>query len=619
MSVIVRRQNGPITLLCKGADSTIMKLLKSSESITKATENHLSSFAREGLRTLCLAMAELEESEYEEWSKLYHTAEIAIKQREEKLARAADLIEKDLTLVGVSAIEDRLQDGVPETIATLLRANINIWMLTGDKEETAIEIARSCRLFRNTPITQITQNFVTTREDAEQALLRVLTAIDAAQSRISQHNESEIDRSKRSSVVPMPESAKSRMIERTTQETQFLSSGRASSSRISSVEQQKHEGGGGDGDEGEGEEGDGVDGGLQLVIDGQSLDWCLKDFPHLLRQIAPHARAVVVCRASPMQKANIVNLVKTGMDKITLAIGDGANDVPMIQAAHIGIGIAGEEGTQAVRSSDYSIGQFRFLSRLLLIHGRYFHEQISTLFLYSFYKNFVFAMCHFYLGIESVFSGQTFYNDMVVTVFNVFFANFPILLLGVWDRDLAPHTVMAHPEVYKRGQNNEAFSFQRYLSWIFVAFCHSLPVFLVPVLVLEVSPLPSGHLSGFWAVSFATTTCVVLVVNLKILLIGRLFTWYHAAAILFGLVSLFVITKSYEAYLHMTFPNDPLVGIISTMCAEPSFWLVIVIATVLSLLPDFIYRACNELYFPSSIDCLRRLERSKRWKRHTPS
>lgn len=147
MSVIVKDPAGKIKLLCKGADTVIYERLDNSgREHGEVLLQHLESFATEGLRTLCCAVAELKKVEYDDWKQLYHKATISMQHREEKIEEAANLIERKLKLIGATAIEDKLQDGVPETIATLLSADINIWVLTGDKQETAINIGYSCKL-----------------------------------------------------------------------------------------------------------------------------------------------------------------------------------------------------------------------------------------------------------------------------------------------------------------------------------------------------------------------------------------------------------------------------------------------------------------------------------------
>jgi phospholipid-transporting ATPase len=147
MSTIFRTPEGKIICYCKGADTVILERLAKDNPYTEVTLTHLEEYAAEGLRTLCLAMREIPENEYQEWQKIYNTAQTTVSgNRAEELDKAAELIEHDFTLLGATAIEDKLQEGVPDTIATLQSAGIKIWVLTGDRQETAINIGMSCKL-----------------------------------------------------------------------------------------------------------------------------------------------------------------------------------------------------------------------------------------------------------------------------------------------------------------------------------------------------------------------------------------------------------------------------------------------------------------------------------------
>lgn len=327
MSAIIRMPDGRIVLFCKGADSVIYSRLKRGEQqeLRKSTAEHLEMFAREGLRTLCIAQKELDEQEYQTWNKEHDLAAAAIVDREDKLEIVSDAIERDLTLIGGTAIEDRLQDGVPDTIALLGDAGIKLWVLTGDKVETAINIGFSCNLLSNE------MDLIVFRVEDDN--------IGAAEMELDKHlaafgitgSDQELKAARKNHEPPGPTHA--------------------------------------------------------IVIDGDSLKLVLDD---RLRQkfllLCKRCKSVLCCRVSPSQKAAVVQMVKHGLDVMTLSIGDGANDVAMIQEADVGVGIAGEEGRQAVMSSDYAIGQFRFLQRLILVHGRWSYRRLAETIANFFYK-----------------------------------------------------------------------------------------------------------------------------------------------------------------------------------------------------------------------------------------
>lgn len=327
MSAIYRCPDGKIRCYCKGADTVILERLNDSNPHVEATLRHLEDYASEGLRTLCLAMREIPEQEFEEWSRIFETAGTTVGgNRAEELDKAAEIIEHDFYLLGATAIEDRLQDGVPETIHTLQQANIKVWVLTGDRQETAINIGMSCKLL------------------SEDMMLLIVNEETASATRDNIQKKLDAIRTQGDGTI----------------ETETLA----------------------------------------LVIDGKSLTFALeKDLEKMFLDLAVMCKAVICCRVSPLQKALVVKLVKKYQKQsILLAIGDGANDVSMIQAAHIGVGISGEEGLQAARSADVAIAQFRFLRKLLLVHGAWSYQRVSKTILFSFYKNIALYLTQFWVS-----------------------------------------------------------------------------------------------------------------------------------------------------------------------------------------------------------------------------
>jgi phospholipid-translocating ATPase len=331
MSVIIQMPDGTVRLFCKGADSIIYSRLTAGQhqqqELQKSTAQHLEMFAREGLRTLCVAERVLDLQEYRAWDELHDLAAQAITNRDEKLEEVANSIEQELTLLGGTAIEDRLQDGVPSTIALLAEAGIKLWVLTGDRVETAINIGFSCNLL-NEDMDLLLFNTHTDKPNAEAAAWELekhlskfgLTGSD------EELIEARLDHS-----PPIGTHA--------------------------------------------------------LVIDGDNLKFMLEDdLKQKFLLLCKQCKSVLCCRVSPAQKASVVRMVKDGLKVVALAIGDGANDVAMIQEADIGVGIAGEEGRQAVMCSDYAIGQFRFLQRLIMVHGRWAYRRLGEATANFFYK-----------------------------------------------------------------------------------------------------------------------------------------------------------------------------------------------------------------------------------------
>ena len=326
MSTIFRCPDGKIRIYCKGADTVIFERLARENTNMDVTLHHLEEYATEGLRTLCLAMREIPEQEFREWQQVFEKAATTVGgTRAEELDKAAEIIEHDFFLLGATAIEDRLQDGVPETIHTLQTAGIKVWVLTGDRQETAINIGMSCKLL------------------SEEMTLLLVNEDNSSATRSNLQNKLDAIRNQMAT--------------------------------------------GGDLET------------LALIIDGKSLTFALeKDMEHLFLELAVICKAVVCCRVSPLQKALVVKLVKRNLKALLLAVGDGANDVSMIRAAHVGVGISGVEGLQAARNADVAIAQFRYLRKLLLVHGAWSYQRISRVILYSFYKNIAMFMTQFWVS-----------------------------------------------------------------------------------------------------------------------------------------------------------------------------------------------------------------------------
>lgn len=392
MSAIVRMPNNQIILFCKGADSIIYSRLKRGEQqeLRRATAEHLEVFAREGLRTLCIAQRILSEEEYQDWNRKHELAAAAIQDREEKLEEVSDMIERDLTLLGGTAIEDRLQEGVPDTIALLAEAGIKLWVLTGDKVETAINIGFSCNLLNN---------------DMELIILKVEdNQLSTAEAELDKHlatfnmtgSDDDLKAAKKNHEPPAPTHA--------------------------------------------------------LVIDGDSLKLVIhEDLRQKFLLLCKNCKSVLCCRVSPAQKAAVVAMVKNGLDVMTLSIGDGANDVAMIQEADVGVGIAGEEGRQAVMSSDYAIGQFRFLQRLVLVHGRWSYRRLGETIANFFYKNIVWTFTIFWYQIFTNFDMTYVYDYTYILLFNLAFTSLPVIFMGVLDQDVSDKVSLAVPQLYRRG------------------------------------------------------------------------------------------------------------------------------------------------------------------------
>lgn len=429
MSVLVRAPDGQVLLFSKGADATMLELVAAPDSPSKAAtlaavETHLDEFSRKGLRTLVVGMRVLEPDTVEETLRRLHQASAALENRSAALESVYASLERDLTLLGATAVEDKLQPGVKNAMDKFREAGICLWVLTGDKVETAINISLSSGHF-----THQTNQLAAVGLPDEPTCLQVL-----------QSHRTRLLRARGDGV------AGSGYGTGIYEDWQVVD---GEGGCVGSVDTTAATVGTPGGTEDIADNATHLthNDGHVLVIDGKTLAIALETCKPLFKEVAwwvthkhpsacplpgtfsrkpltpplllPHCAcslcdSVLCCRLSPLQKALVVRLIKAGDGKglrrrlgpITLAIGDGANDVAMIQEAHIGVGILGKEGRQAARSSDFSFGRFEILLRLILVHGHQFYDRISFSVHYFFYKALVFVVPLFMFEIFNSFSSQ---------------------------------------------------------------------------------------------------------------------------------------------------------------------------------------------------------------------
>nr|XP_033779615.1 phospholipid-transporting ATPase ID isoform X2 [Geotrypetes seraphini] len=537
MSVIVRDPEGKIRLYCKGADTILFERLHASNyELMIATTEHLNEYAGDGLRTLVLAYKDLEEEYFEAWAERLQDASTALEGCDDKLTAIYEEIEQDMMLLGATAIEDKLQEGVPETIAILTLANIKIWVLTGDKQETAVNIAYSCKMLTD----DMTEIFI-----------------------ITGHTVLEVREELRQAQVKMIDTCQS-------VENGFSYPEKVSSSQITSILEA-------------------VTGEYALVINGHSLAHALEaDMEKEFLETACACKAVICCRVTPMQKAQVVELVKKYKKAVTLAIGDGANDVSMIKTAHIGVGISGQEGIQAVLASDYSFSQFKFLQRLLLVHGRWSYLRMCKFLCYFFYKNFAFTMVHFWFGFFCGFSAQTVYDQYFITLYNIVYTSLPVLAMGVFDQDVTEQRSLEYPKLYEPGQLNLLFNKQEFFICIAQGIYTSVFMFVIPYGVFVEATRDDGtQLADYQSFAVTVATSLVIVVSMQIGLdtgywtaINHFFIWGSLAmyfAILFAM---------HSNGLFEMFPNQfRFTGNAQNTLAQPTVWLTIALTTVVCIMP----------------------------------
>lgn len=566
MTVVIKHENR-IRLYCKGADSVIYQRLHANQERLKyKTMEDLNNFASDGLRTLVLAIRDVDEQFYNRW-KLKHS-QIALEHenaevKEDKLNQLYDELESDLTLIGVTAIEDKLQDHVPQTIANLLLAGIKIWVLTGDKQETAINIGYSCELLNDDMELLVVQG--ATSSDVQDELTTMYETI-RRRSEKKAHATNGAAHKNGTHV-------KSNTIDIYTEKDLSIVTFNEEMTIINA----------------KGKEMNGVDdhgnpstGEFALVIQGHSLMHALSpSLEKLFLEVSTRCKSCICCRVTPLQKALVVQLIQNYKKARTLAVGDGANDVSMIKTAHVGIGISGLEGNQATLASDYSIAQFRFLERLLLVHGRWSYYRICKFLRYFFYKNFTFTLCHFWYAFFCGFSAQTILDPMYISVFNLFYTSLPILTIAVLDQDVSDTNSIRYPKLYEPGLRNLLFNEKEFVYCSLHGFFTSASMFFVVDGTFLHDFSESGRtLSDYVFIATVLAFILVAVVSVQVLFDTHYWTYINTISMIISIGSYFLFTYVFSILLNDTFSIS-----LARAMAEPDFWLCVLVIVVLDMLP----------------------------------
>uniref|UniRef100_A0A8C9AJF2 Phospholipid-transporting ATPase n=1 Tax=Prolemur simus TaxID=1328070 RepID=A0A8C9AJF2_PROSS len=591
MSIIIRTPEGNIRLYCKGADTVIYERLCQMNPTKQETQDALDIFASETLRTLCLCYKEIEEKEFAEWNKKFMAASVASTNRDEALDKVYEEIEKDLILLGATAIEDKLQDGVPETISKLGKADIKIWVLTGDKKETAENIGFACEL--------LTEDTTICYGEDINSLLH--TRME------NQRNRGGVY-AKFAPPVPepfFPSGGNRALIITGSWLNEILLEKKTKRSKILNLKFPRTE-----------EER------RMRTQSKRRLEAKKEQRQKNFVDLACECSAVICCRVTPKQKAMVVDLVKRYKKAITLAIGDGANDVNMIKTAHIGVGISGQEGMQAVMSSDYSFAQFRYLQRLLLVHGRWSYIRMCKFLRYFFYKNFAFTLVHFWYSFFNGYSAQTAYEDWFITLYNVLYSSLPVLLVGLLDQDVSDKLSLRFPRLYVVGQRDLLFNYRRFFVSLLHGVLTSMILFFIPLgaylqTVGQDGEAPSDYQS--FAVTIASA--LVITVNFQIGLDTSYWTFVNAFSI-FGSIALYfgIMFDFHSAGIHVLFPSAfKFTGTASNALRQPYIWLTIILTVAVCLLPVVAVRFLSMTIWPSESDKIqkqrKRLKAEEQWKR----
>ncbi|XP_061903145.1 probable phospholipid-transporting ATPase IIB isoform X4 [Entelurus aequoreus] len=433
MGIIVREEStGDVTFYMKGADVAMASIVQYNDWL----EEECGNMAREGLRTLVVAKKSLSEEQYQDFENRYNQAKLSIHDRALKVAAVVESLERELELLCLTGVEDQLQADVRPTLELLRNAGIKIWMLTGDKLETATCIAKSSHL-------------------------------------VSRHQDIH--------VFPPVTSRGEAHLE--------LNAFR-----------RKHD--------------------CALVISGDSLEVCLRYYEHEFVELACQCPAVVCCRCSPTQKAQIVTLLQQHTANRTCAIGDGGNDVSMIQAADCGIGIEGKEGKQASLAADFSITQFKHIGRLLMVHGRNSYKRSAALGQFVMHRGMIISAMQAVFSSIFYFASVPLYQGFLMVGYATIYTMFPVFSL-VLDQDVKPEMALLYPELYKDLTKGRSLSFKTFLVWVLVS------VYQGGILMYGALVLFESEFVHVVAISF---TALILTELLMVALTVRTWHWLMVLA-----------------------------------------------------------------------------------------
>ncbi|XP_041454090.1 probable phospholipid-transporting ATPase IIB [Lytechinus variegatus] len=491
MGIIVKEEkSGQIIFFMKGADTVMSSIVQYNDWLEEESGN----MAREGLRTLVVGKRVLTEEQYADFENRYTQAKLSVTERASKVAAVVESIERDLELLCLTGVEDKLQQDVRPTLEMLRNAGIKIWMLTGDKLETACCIAKSAKL-------------VSTRQ--------ALFVFKKVSNRSEAHSE--------------------------------LNSFRRKSD-------------------------------CALVIMGESLDVCLKFYEHEFIELACQCPAVVVCRCSPTQKADIVNLLKTHTGKRTCAIGDGGNDVSMIQAANAGVGLIGKEGKQASLAADFSLTQFRYLGRLLMVHGRNNYKSSASLSHFVMHRGLIISTMQVVFSSLFYFSSVALYQGVLSVGYVTAYTMFPVFLLVI-DKDVTPETAIKYPELYKDLQKGRMLSWKMFFVWILIS------VYQGGIIMYGALWLFEGEFLHIISITF---TALIITELLMVALTIRTWHWTMVIAEILSIViyiaSMFIFTGYFDRDFITTF----------------TFWWKVVVITLVSNVPLYILKFLRRRFSPPS-------------------
>ena len=570
MSVIVKdKQNNKIFLFSKGSDNIMITGTNNHPPIiteyTYINEQNeveiiLEKFSKEGLRILVMGYKELEESYFKKWLKNYENQR---KKNPKYLKEYHDEMEKNLIFCGCSAIEDKLQEDVPETIDTLINCGLRIWMLTGDKQDTAEQIGKQSKLINDETVLYNLSVDIGNKNELYDKISELISKFYL---------------------------------------DQFLEEKKFDIERIYEILNE------------EGEFEDSMSN-ISLIVDGISLENILSD--ETLRKmfflLGIISKSVICCRVSPKQKSDIVKLTKNYGNFVTLSIGDGANDVPMIMEASIGVGVQGQEGTQAVRSADYSIGKFKFLEKLILFYGRNGYIKISKYICYYFYKNIVLVITELLFVFYDGWSGQIFFPDWYGTMFNAIFTSWPCIFVFAYEKEHDVKTCKKFPILYRAGPKNVLFNLKVFWVYILFGLIHSILCFYIPACGLRGYTDINGSTMDNWRIATVSFTLVIHVVSMKLIIISEFWNKINLLFTVISIIFYYIVLIAFSTNSIGKIFQPEVIGVFFDIISNMKSLFIIIFAPFIICLPDIMFKQIFFTYIPTPSEYITKFKQDKEY------
>jgi len=550
MTVVSSDEKGRIFAYCKGADAKILPdqgsgtgiINPNQRDLVNVTVTHMDEFANAGSRILVAGYRKLSHQECCDFLTLYNNASNAIDSRQDQIEDTFRLIENNMQLLGCTAVEDQIQDGVVEAIRDFKKARIKVMMLTGDKMETAVTIGELSGIISGENVVKIEKptNKIPPISEQYRELINNLYA----------------DPSSRS----------------------------------------------------------------VLVINGEMLEESITCYEQEFKKVFDKVDSIICNRAAPAQKAYIVRWAMRTYRGVCLAIGDGANDVSMILSSNVGIGIMGKEGNQAALAADFIIYRFCFLKKLLFIHGRYCYLRTSKVVLICIYKNLACVLPLCWYGMFSHATGQTLFEAMMLSMFNMFFTSLPPFICGLLEKDAPQVCLLTHPEAYyDSSQIHPPLSLSKFIRWCADAVAQSFLYFFYCYGLITTNGnvwSADGKTAGLFGFGTMIYTFEIVAINLKMLSMCEFWNVFTLICPFLGMAAYILLWLVYEQLCWFSWSGC---YVFSWVLSKPMFWLALIPLVVLAVLPGMIQHVIQKHLDPSLADILNEAYHKDYFHDHTQS